>query len=369
MAALSLRAPKRIPILRGYLLKAFMPRLVASMILFSVVITLVDLFTNLWRFLALDASLFKIMEYILLGFPYSLVNAVPVALLFAASYSLSDLCASGELPVIFGSGVSLAELTLPLLLVSALVAGCSFVFDDAVAVVATRDRNALQRELLHQRASFSNSDIAVISRGGKYVYHAGYYDDLNGTLSDLIIVERNAQGEPVSVYEARSAQWRESEWVLRSVRHFRAENRDSWTESPEVEIRLPELDEPPETFRSQNRDIREMKRSELATYAALLERAGLPSAQARSELDRRHSFAFAPIIVTLLSIATGGRFRKNILLASLLVSLICATVYYVAQMIGMLLAKTGALDPALGAWFPLALFALISLGLFATART
>ncbi len=339
------------------------------MVLFSVVIALVDLFANLWRFLSLDAPLFKILAYILLGFPYSLVNAVPVALLFAASYSLADLGSSGELPVIFGSGISLAGFTLPLMLAAVLVVGGSFVFDDAVAVVATRDRNALQRELLHERATFSNSDIAVISRAGRYVYHAGYYDDSNGSLTDLIIVERDTSGKPVSIYEAASANWQNPSWILHGVRHFSVETDESWTERFESELRLAELDEPPETFRSQNRDIREMKRSELASYASLLERAGLPSAQARSELDRRHSFAFAPIIVTLLSIATGGRFRKNILLASLLVSLVAATVYYVAQMMGMLLAKTGGVSPAFGAWFPLALFALLSAGLLATART
>ncbi|MDP2816411.1 MAG: LptF/LptG family permease, partial [Rectinemataceae bacterium] len=249
------------------------------------------------------------------------------------------------------------------------MAGSSYVFDDAVAVPSTRSRNALQRELLHQRASFSNSDIAVISRGGKYVYHAGYYDDANATLSDLLIVERNAEGVPISVHEAGSAQWSDGTWVLKSVRHFKAENADSWTEVFVPELRLPDLDEPPETFRSQNRDIKEMTRSELAAYVRLLERAGLPSAQARSELERRNSFAFAPIIVTILSIATAGLFRKNILLASLLVSLVSATVYYVTQMLGMLLAKTGGIPPALGAWFPLALFALISFGLLAVART
>jgi lipopolysaccharide export system permease protein len=352
-----------------YLLKAFLPRVAGAMVLFSVVIALVDLFANLWRFLSLDAPLVKILEYILLGFPYSLVNAVPVAMLFAASYSLADLGSSGELPVIFGSGISLAGLTLPLVLVSVLVAGGSFVFDDAIAVAATRDRNALQRVLLHERATFSNTDIAVISRAGRFVYHAGYYDDSNGSLSDLIIVERNAEGEPLSIYEAVSAKWRSAVWTLHSVRHFSQESDSSWTERTEAEMEIKEIDEPPETFRSQNRDIREMNRSELAAYSSLLERAGLPSAHARSELDRRHSFAFAPIIVTLLSIATGGRFRKNILLASLLVSLVAATVYYVAQMMGMLLAKTGGVSPALGAWFPLALFAFISLGLLAAART
>jgi len=48
---------------------------------------------------------------------------------------------------------------------------------------------------------------------------------------------------------------------------------------------------------------------------------------------------------------------------------VAATAYYVAQMITMLLAKTGALDPRVGAWAPLVVFSIAGVALFRTART
>ena len=129
------------------------------------------------------------------------------------------------------------------------------------------------------------------------------------------------------------------------------------------------LDENPDAFRSQNRDLNELSSSELGVYVKFLRRAGLPFAGALAERHKRFSFAFTPFIVVLLAGSSGGRFRKNVLLSSLLTSLIMATLYYVTQMITMLLAKTGAIDPMIGAWAPFVLFMAAGVLLFRTART
>jgi lipopolysaccharide export system permease protein len=54
---------------------------------------------------------------------------------------------------------------------------------------------------------------------------------------------------------------------------------------------------------------------------------------------------------------------------SLLSSLLAATGYYVAQMITMLLAKTGVIEPWVGAWSPLIIFMAAGIILFRLART
>jgi lipopolysaccharide export system permease protein len=61
-------------------------------------------------------------------------------------------------------------------------------------------------------------------------------------------------------------------------------------------------------------------------------------------------------------------FRKNILLMSLLVSLIGATVYYVSQMISVLLAKSESISPFVGAFAPLFIFLFVALALFRSRR-
>lgn len=355
-------------IMQRYIIAAFAPKLFTSFALFAAIISLVELFGNLWRFLSLDARTLDILHYFALGLAPAAVNALPIAFMFAASYSLAELYAAGELPVMFGSGKSLAFLTTPLMCIAILGSCTSYLFEDHLAVAASRRRNELQRTMLHQQTTFSNTDITVISRAGTWVYRVGYYDDNATVLQNVVLVHRDDKGRPVEIIDAGSALWNGSSWTLRNVRYFMAQDSQTWTERAETELVIQELDEPPETFRSQNRDIREMNAAQLSRYAGILARAGLPAGAVLAESQRRLSFSMATVLVTLMSIGTVGWFRKNLLLASLLVSLISATVYYVTQMVGMLLARTGDIPPAVGAWLPPAFFALVSLILVARTR-
>jgi lipopolysaccharide export system permease protein len=356
-------------ILRFYLLRIFVPALGAALGLFVLILELVDLFANLWRYLAQEAPLLSVLKVMVLYLPTALSNGLPIALLFAASYSLATLYASNELTVIFGSGLSLAKFTTPLFVMALLLCAGSFFFDDSIVLTSLKSKNELSRSLLGQRNSMSNPDVTVISRDGAVIYRAQFYDDASMNLSGITVIERDALGEPSSRTEAATAHWDGSRWVFGRVRRFERGSDGSWTDLSFGTWTSPLLDERPDAFRSQNRDLSELSAAELGVYVSFLRRAGLPYAAAQAEQNKRYSFAFTPLVVVLLAGASGGRFRKNVLLASLLTSLIAATMYYVAQMITMLLAKTGAIDPRVGAWAPLAFFIVAGILLFRTART
>ncbi len=356
-------------ILRFYLFRIFLMTLGAAVGLFALILELVDLFSNLWRYLAQEAPLLSVLKIMLLYLPTAVSNALPIALLFAVAYSLATLYANNELTVIFGSGVSLSKFMSPLFGLALILCAGSFFFDDSVVLRAVKSKNELSRALLNQRTSRSNPDVTVLSRDGAIVYRAQFYDDASQSLSGITVVERNAIGGPIARTEAASARWDGLRWVFSRVRRFEMAVDGSWNDVSYGSWTAERLDEKPDAFRSQNRDYGEMSASELAVFVTFLKRAGLPFAAAQAERHKRYSFAFTPMVVVLLAGASGGRFRKNVLLASLLTSLIAATMYYVAQMITMLLAKSGALDPRIGAWAPLVVFLASGFLLFKTART
>jgi lipopolysaccharide export system permease protein len=360
---------RRATILRLYLLRIFIPGLLASLGLFALILELVDLFTNLWRYLAQDAPLISVLRVMWLYLPTAVANGLPIALLFAASFSLASLYANNELTVIFGSGVSLASFTIPLFAVALMLCAASFFFDDSVVLKTIKGKNELSQKLLNTKTSLNNPDVTVISRDGAVVYRAQFYDDPSATLTGVTVIERDPQGEPIARTESDTARWDGSHWVFGRVRRFTKAQDGTWTDLSYGSWTSDILNEKPDAFRSQNRDLDELSASELGEYVAFLRRAGLPFAAAEAERNKRYSFSFTPLVVILLAGASGGRFRKNVLLASLLTSLVGATMFYVAQMITMLLAKTGAIDPRLGAWSPLALFVVSGVLLFRTART
>ncbi len=74
-------------------------------------------------------------------------------------------------------------------------------------------------------------------------------------------------------------------------------------------------------------------------------------------------------ITVFLSIGLSGKSKKNVLLVSLALCVSAAVLYYVFQMVTMLMAKFGYLTPLAGAWLPVIVFIGISIVLLRFART
>lgn len=353
----------------SYVLRLFLPFFLGAMVFFAFIVELIELFGTLWRYLALDVPALAIVKVAALYAPTCLSYALPVALLFATAYTLGSLYARNELVAVFCAGDSLASFVAPLMLLGLVFSVSSFFFQDNVVLQTYREKVVYSRSLLGQNVSLSNSNIAVIARDGHVVYRAEYYDDASLGLSNLSIVERDREGEPVARTEAVSARWDGARWELSRARRFVRTADGSWAETSYGTYSNPDYDEEPSTFRSQKLDAKEMSVSQLAGHVAFLKRAGLPYQGASAERHKRFAFSFAPFIVVMISAALGGRFRKNVLLMSLLSSLLVATGYYVTQMVTMLMARTGLLPPVLGAWLPFAIFGALGLIMFRRART
>ena len=80
-------------------------------------------------------------------------------------------------------------------------------------------------------------------------------------------------------------------------------------------------------------------------------------------------FVFISAIMYIDRRCYNGKTRKNVMLISLASCISASVVYYVFQMVTMLMAKFGVLSPFLGAWLPVFLFVILSIVLLKFART
>jgi len=362
-------------ILRRYLLRLFLPVFAGALGFFALILEMIDLFANLWRYLALDVGAGAILRVMLLYLPTCLSYGLPIALLFASAYALGTMESWNELVSVFSGGYPLYAFISPLVVLAALISVGSFFFQDRIVQPSYRQKVEYSNVLLQKNDSGSRSNVAVMARDGRIVYRADYYDDLNNTLQGVSIIIRDNKMKPIAHYEAMQAKWENGHWTLSELRGFELKGSDPkggdiWAEASMGSYTSPLFDEPPASFRNQNLDPKQMNLKELSEYMAFQKRSGLPTfAGTLAEWHKRYAFSFAPLVVVFLSCALGGRYRKNVLLMSLLSSLLAATGYYIVQMVTMLMARTGLIAPAAGAWTPLAVFALVGVLLFRRART
>jgi len=327
-----------------------------------------DLFANLWRYLAQDTGLPAILRIAWLYLPKCLSYALAPALLFACSYALGLLYKNNELIAILGSGISLQRLIAPLLALGLLLALGSYWFEERVVIDALRLKNQLYRASVQLELPLSRTNVTVTSADGRIIYQADYYDDKRQSLNGVQILRRDPEGRFQERLDAERATWGGGNWVLQNARRY------SWEAQVLREQRLAQLDEksldePPATFRKSTQRVEEMGAAQARRHVSQLRRAGLPYREALTEYYRKYFTAFNPLIVVLIASGVGGRFRKNVLLLSLLASLLLSVAYYVSQMITLILAKNAVIPPLAGAALSFLRFLAGGLAILRTART
>jgi lipopolysaccharide export system permease protein len=115
-------------ILDRYLVRQFFPIFLVATAMFMMLLSLIDLFAHLVRYLNYEVPFSQIMKINLFYVPKSFSYALPISLLFASAYTLGDLYARNELTSIFSSGIPFWRFSLPLVFIGLLASVFSFFF-------------------------------------------------------------------------------------------------------------------------------------------------------------------------------------------------------------------------------------------------
>ncbi|TVR59128.1 MAG: YjgP/YjgQ family permease [Spirochaetaceae bacterium] len=354
-------------------MRSFFPVLFGGTALFALMIHLLELFTNLVRYLNLEVPFRQIALVHWFYLPKSIMYAVPIAVLFAVSFTMGTLYANNELIAVFSAGVPLRRFVRPFLVFGILISIGAFYFEDHVVIRTQVQKTELSRSLLRVSTTMSNTNVTVLDNEGRHVYHAEHYNDQTRTLTGFLFLERLDDSTISRRIDAGRAVWENDVWTLFNAVVFRPEaenprSPDSGSREFFDRLTVPELAAAPSVFRRRTARVDEMPRDDARIWIESLRRAGLPYRNHLTEYYSRYSYAATPFIVALISSGLGGKFKKNVLLMSLLVSLCFAVVYYITGMLGTLAAAAGLITPIIGAWAGVAIFVVVGMLLFKASR-
>ncbi|MBO7639994.1 MAG: LptF/LptG family permease [Treponema sp.] len=351
-----------------YIMRNFLRVFFLSLVFFVLILCLTDLLLNIWNYISRNVPPAQVGQIMLYYIPKTIWYAVPIAVLFATVFVLSNMYANNELLAVFASGVSLFRFTLPLLITSILLSFGLFYFEDNLVVDTYAKKVSLQEKVLNKAKSLNRDRILVISNNGKIIYKADYYDDELKRLFSLFLLFRDENRDIDAIVYSNNAMWEEDHWVLSNETCYLLKDGSYVMGSlpPEKEDLLTEE---PTTFQNNSQSVEELDVGKARLYIQHLEKAGLPSGEAKSVYYKKYAFPCIVFIVVFLAIGLSGKTRKNVLLVSLALSICAVVLFYVMQMVTMLMAKFGTIPPLMGAWFPVVFFVFVSIVLLRYART
>lgn len=354
----------------GYILKKIIPFFFGALVFIAIILNLVDLFMNISRYLEQNApakDVFKIMYYYV---PKTIWYGAPIAYLFSVTYILSDLYAKNEITALFASGVSLFKFVLPILAFGALCSFGMFYLEDRLVVQTLGKKELLQKTLLGEIENANNDNIVVISDNSKIIYKAKKYRDSTKRLETVYFVFRDDDKSLKAIIYAPIAVWNEASavWDLQNPIQYEVKG-DSLELTNVLKKYTDQLTESYEIFRKTTVNVESVNTKDAKVYIEHLKKAGLPFYEPLSVYYKKFSFPFILFLTAFLAVGLTGKTRKNVLLISLSLSIVAVVLFYVFQMVTMVLAKTQVITPFMGAWMPDIVFTFLAILLFKFSRT
>ncbi|WP_341530672.1 LptF/LptG family permease [Nostoc sp. UHCC 0302] len=320
------------------------------------------------------------VQVFILKLPYFIVLAFPMSTLLATLMTYSRLSSESELIALRGCGVSVYRMVLTAVMMSLVVTGLTFVFNEQIAPAANyQAANILDTALRSDKPTFKQQNIFYPEYQNdtqpdgtktRILTRLFYADQFDGKrMKGLTIIDRSEKGLN-QIIVSESAQWNGSQNVwdfYNGTIYFVAADR-SYRNIVRFEQQQLKLPRTPLILAEKSRDYGEMNISE-ALDQLEVERLGGDRQKIRKlevRIHQKFALPFVCVVFGLVGAAMGSIPQRTGRGTSFAISVIVIFSYYLIFFMSGALGQAGVLSPFMGAWLPNFLF--LGIGLFLLMR-
>jgi len=346
----------------------------------SIGVSIGALFELIRRVTESGLSIWLALRIFGLRFPEFIVLSFPMSTLLATMMTYSRLSADSELVALRGCGVSIRRIVAPAVILSFMVTGLTFAFNELITPAANyqasvtleqalnsetppfRERNILYREF--QEAS-DDPDEREMSR----LFYARKFD--GKTMYGLTVLDFTQEGLS-QVVSADSATFnlQENVWNFYDGTLYAVSPDGSFRHIVKFETQEIQLPRAPFDIASRTKSDSEMNIAEASSYLNDVIRQTGDDKSIRTweiRIQQKYALAFVCVVFGLVGAALGVRPQRTGKATSFGISVIIIFGYYLFAFISNALGEVGVLSPFLSAWLPT--FSGIGIGVYLLLRS
>lgn len=330
---------------------------VVLMLVFNFFELLGDIFRN-------RVPLFTVGEYLLRVIPSTLYEPLmPLSVLVAVLVTFGLMEKSNEITAMKATGTSIYRIVAPVLVVAVAIAASMFFFNE-VYLPESNKRQERLRNLIKGKPpqTFLRPDRKWIFGQKSTIYYYEFFDADRNTFGNLSAFEFDPKTFAITrrIYAAR-AHWEEdlNNWVFEQgwSRKFRGAAIEDFR-TFDVST-FSEITEPPAYFKKEVKQSSEMSYAELSQYIDDLQQSGFDVVRLRVQLHKKLAYPLIAFVMAVLAVPFAFRAGKRGALGGVATALGIALVYWVTSGLFEALGNINQLPPALAAWSPDLIFALV----------
>ena len=340
-----------------------------------------DAFTNLSEFQEDKLRLRDILEYYLTMIPEILVTILPIVLLLALLYTLTNQARHNEITAMRAAGVSLWRICVPHLLVGLCCGSVLFVLNEW-CVPRTSDRAEEIKSRYIQKPGDNQTVIRRFGFTNAREHRTWYIPEYHIKSGEMLgpQVKWILPDNSIRHLHADSAVRTNGVWIFFNVSELsQADASAPLLRSLQTNVlAMPEFDETPVQIQSEirisaNQNFRNSSRRadiplrDILGYLQL--HPNLSPAQSAwlfTKLEGRLAAPWTCLVVVLIAIPFGAASGRRNLFVGVAGSIFICFAFFVVQQLGLALGSEGHLPGWLAAWAPNLLFGIA--GLILTAR-
>jgi lipopolysaccharide export system permease protein len=289
-----------------------------------------------------------------------------VACLLGTIFTLSTLNRNNELVALFSSGMSLARISTPILVLVVVISSLSFWLNDRLLSPINQRKNYVEFVQIKKRPglySTLNSD-RIWYRSGNILYNIKTLSGETASAQGLTMYYFDSTWRLIQMISANSVKLHGTTWDLSngSVTLFTNDpNGANMPMSQDFKLKTITVSEDSADIQKSSQSTDTLRVSELHRYIERNKAAGLDTLSYQVEYQAKFSFAFAAFVMSFLGIPfSATKQRTGGTAFNVGVTIFLAFVYYAAYSSGITLGRHGVVPPIIAVWVPNVVGVLLS---------
>ncbi len=302
----------------------------------------------------------------ILQLPLYIAYALPISVLLGALLTYGRLSSDSEIIALRSCGVSIYRLVMPAFIVSLIVTGITFIFNEAVVPAAQYEaRLTLDRALNEDRKDFQDTNIIVPEfrevkqENGEKVsvlsrlFYAEQFD--GEKMKKLTILDRSQAGLN-QIVTSESARWNQNEntWDFFQGTIYLVAPDGSYRNIMRFDRQQLQLPRTPLDLASKNRDYAEMNIVQAQEQLELIRFSGDEKKirKLMIRIQQKYAIPFACVAFGIVGAALGTRPQRTSKATGFGICVLVILAYYLLMVVGDGLGLSNVLSPWMSAWLP-----------------
>ena len=350
-------------ILDNYILRTFFFYLWLILLSFLVLTNVFNFFELLGDIVRNRVPLVTVGAYLVNVTPSMIYLFTPLCVLLAVLITFGLMQRSNEMTAMKATGISIYRAIIPVLVVSAVLAGALFFFDQTYLPGANTRQEALRNSIKGKPAqTFVRPDRKWIFGQHNTIYYYEHFDAEQNVFASLTAFSFDPESFQITrrIYSDH-AHWDEhlKKWIFEQggVREF---DGDQIKDFRQFDVAtFADLTEPPPYFKKEVKQSSEMNFTELTRYIKDLQQSGFEVVALRVQLYKKLAFPLITFVMAVLAVPFALSAGRRGALTGVAAALVIAMVYWITSGFFEQLGNFHQMPAALAAWAPDVLFGLI----------